>query len=153
MISFTALRFVPDDKSFNPLHVRSVYRNAIADLGYASQQAAASFAQHSSLLQPFHPLTSLPTTEQKASTYIQQLMRPPRGHSHPLKHLVMITWLFGTVEAFVDAYDRLTEIQERNLPDATQTLSRDQPNRSGPKPSNLSSSGPKLSSQPSELKY
>ncbi|RQB14040.1 hypothetical protein IPC468_29170 [Pseudomonas aeruginosa] len=114
-------------KSFDPLHVRSLYRNAIADLGYASQQAAASFAQHSSQLQPFHPLTSLPTTEQKASTYIQQLMRPPRGHSHPLKHLVMITWLFGTVDAFVDAYDRLTKIQEQNLPDATQPLSKDQP--------------------------
>lgn len=121
-------------KSFDPLHVRSVYRNAIGDLGYrgyASPQAAASFAQHSSLLQPFHPLASLPTSQQKASTYIQQLMRPPRGHSHPLKHLVMITWLFGTVGAFVDAYDHLPEIQERDLPDATQPLSTDQPK---PKP-------------------
>ncbi len=117
-------------KFFNPLLVRSVYRNALCNLGYrspTSPQAAASFAQHSSILQPFHPLTALPTTAEKASAYLQQLMRNPRGHSHPLKHLVMITWLFRKVGAFVDAYDRFAASQDPGLSDAVQPRYTDQP--------------------------
>lgn len=95
-------------KSFDPLVVRSVYRNALREMGFLkpiSQKATTSLAEHTALLQPYHPLTSLPTTAQKACTYIEQFIRNPRGHSHPLKHLVMITWLFGQVSAFIEAYD------------------------------------------------
>ncbi|MBD9428254.1 TniQ family protein [Pseudomonas sp. PDM15] len=120
------LASVGNSRSFEPLLVRSVYRNALSQVGYrnpTSSQVTSSLVQHTSPLQPFHPLTSLPTTEQKASTFIEQLIRSPRGHSHPLKHLVMITWLFGDVSAFIDAYDRLA--QEPEHPDAPQLLYTD----------------------------
>lgn len=46
--------------------------------------------------------TSAPT----ASAFIAQMSRKARGRCHPLKHLVMITWLFGRLNIFIDAYDR-----------------------------------------------
>jgi len=105
-------------RCFDPLLVSSVYRVGLNQNGYVPNfhHAATSLAQHTSLLQPLHPFTSLPTTVQKAATYIQHLVRSPRGHCHPLKHLVMITWLFGSVEAFIDIYDRLAAAPEPDDP-------------------------------------
>lgn len=132
-------------KSFNPLLVRSVYRNALGNLGHRSPTSlqAASFAQHSSRIQPFHPLTSLPTSTQTASTYIEQLIRSPRGHSHPLKHLVMITWLFGRVGTFVDAYDRLARFQEPDHLDTTHPLCTDKQISKPPEPNGAKHLRPK----------
>lgn len=121
--SILDLASVGSSKSFEPLLVRAVYRNALSQLGFrgpASSRVTSSLARHTSLLQPFHPLNSLPNTAQKASTFIEQLIRSPRGHSHPLKHLVMITWLFGSVSAFIDAYDCLA--QEPEQPEAPERL-------------------------------
>lgn len=96
-------------RCFNPITVRSVYREAIAKLGaYEPKKvrAAISLAEFSSQLQPYPPLTSLPATAQRAEVFIDQLTRNPRGHCHPLKHLTLITWLFGRLSAFNEAYDR-----------------------------------------------
>ncbi|WP_313054397.1 TnsD family Tn7-like transposition protein [Pseudomonas lopnurensis] len=104
------LAAVGNTRSFDPFIIRSVYRNTLQDMGLLnsiSQKAAPSLAKYAALLQPYHPLTSLPHTAQKARTYIEHLVRNPRGHSHPLKHLVMINWLFGKVRDFIDAYDRV----------------------------------------------
>lgn len=97
-------------RSFDPQIVRAVYRTRLREMGFlnpSSPKAAALLAGHTVELQPFHPFKSLPTTAQGASTYIQQLVRNPHGHCHPLKHLVMITWLFGQLSAFIEAYDRM----------------------------------------------
>lgn len=115
-------------KSFDPLVVTSVYRNALREMGYlnpASQKAAASLAAYAAALQPYHPLTSLPTTAQKACAYIEQLIRGPHGHSHPLKHLVMINWLFGQFSAFIEAYDREEAGREPAHSSPAEMLDRD----------------------------
>jgi hypothetical protein len=134
--SILALAAIGATKSFNPLFVKLVYRNALSHMGYrspTSHEAASSLAQHASIIQPFHPLTSLPTNAQKASTYIEQLIRNPRGHSHPIRHLVMITWLFGELDKFVDAYDRIATIQEKSHSQGVYPLYT---NKQLPKPSN-----------------
>lgn len=117
-------------KSFNPLVVTSVYRSALREMGFrnsVSQKAAPSLAEYASLLQPYHPLTSLPTTAQEACAYIGQLTRSPHGHCHPLKHLVMITWLFGRVSAFIEAYDREEAGWERATSPPTEEFDQDTP--------------------------
>ncbi|MFV3368845.1 TnsD family Tn7-like transposition protein [Pseudomonas sp. NY15435] len=117
-------------KSFDPLVVTSVYRNALREMGFrnsVSQKAAPALAEYAALLQPYHPLTSLPNTAQKACSYIGQLIRSPHGHSHPLKHLVMITWLFGQVSSFIEAYDREEACWERATSPPTEALDRNRP--------------------------
>lgn len=97
-------------KIFTPDIVREVYRSALANLGFSRpmlERAAVSFAYHASQLQPYPPLLALPTTTAGAAALLEQLTRSPRCHSHPLKHLVLITWLFGSLRPFIDAYDQL----------------------------------------------
>ena len=95
---------------FHPMTVRSVYKEALAQRGISEPERIRvfiDFAEYASQLQPYPPLTSLPTTLQRAESYIYQLTRNPRGHCHPLKHLTLITWLFGRLAPFIDAYDCL----------------------------------------------
>ncbi|NUT74137.1 hypothetical protein HNO86_03665 [Pseudomonas sp. C1C7] len=103
-------------KRFNPVTVRSVYKEALVKLECfkpKKEGAAISFAEFSSQLQPYPPFTSLPTTAQRAESFIDQLTRTPRGHCHPLKHLTFISWLFGRLDTFVEAYDRLDHSSNR----------------------------------------
>jgi hypothetical protein len=114
--SVLGLADVGTSRSFDPQIVRAVYRTRLREMGFlnpSSPKAAALLVGHTAELQPFHPFKSLPTTAQGASTYIQQLVRNRHGHCHPLKHLVMITWLYGQLSAFIEAYDRMESNQDR----------------------------------------
>ncbi|WP_081492789.1 TnsD family Tn7-like transposition protein [Pseudomonas donghuensis] len=94
---------------FDPNTVALVYKEAFSKLG-ASQQAreaaADCFAQRCSELQPYPPFTALPCSRRCAIGFISQMTRKPRGYCHPLKHLTLISWLFGRLESFVDAYQQ-----------------------------------------------
>lgn len=95
---------------FDPSTVCGVYRTALSQLGTSrtgQKDAAASFVEHTSRLQIYPPLTSLPTTFTSATAFIAQMTRKPRGHLHPLKHLTFITWLFGHLASFIQAYECL----------------------------------------------
>ncbi|WP_248799654.1 TnsD family transposase [Pseudomonas sp. MWU13-2105] len=96
-------------RCFDPMVVNAVYKDALDQLGTSSEvraRVATSFAEYASFIQPYPPYTSLPTTQSKASAFIAQMSRKARGRCHPLKHLVMITWLFGRLNFFIDVYDR-----------------------------------------------
>lgn len=100
-------------RHFSPMIVRSVYKEALVRLGISKPErgrTAVSFAEYTSLMQPYPPFTSLPITAQSAETFIDHLTRNPRGHCHPLKHLTLITWLFGRLGPFIEAYDRLDRL-------------------------------------------
>lgn len=95
-------------RCFDPDIVRNVYKDALDLLGTSFDtrgSMATSLAEYASLIQPYSPYTSLPTTPSKASAFIAQMTRKARGRCHPLKHLVLITWLFGRFEIFIDQYD------------------------------------------------
>jgi hypothetical protein len=100
-------------RRFDPMIVRSVYKDALTRLGITGPDKmliATSFSEYASLLQTDAPLNTLPTTTQSAEAFLKQLTRNPRGYCHPLKHLMLITWLFGRLELFVEAYDRLVSL-------------------------------------------
>ncbi|MGY3170874.1 hypothetical protein ACVWYU_000247 [Pseudomonas sp. TE12234] len=100
-------------RRFNPMIVRFVYQNALTQLCITGQDGAliaTSFSEYASLLQTYAPLHTLPKTTQGAEAFLKQLTRNPRGCYHPLKHLTIITWLFGRLESFIEAYDRLERL-------------------------------------------
>lgn len=102
------LAAVGASRAFQPAVVRLIYQKALMERGFSnlhSSAAAANLTQHTSLLQPFYPLTALPTTVENAAAFLEQLVRRPRGHLHPIKHLVMINWLFGKFSCFIEAYN------------------------------------------------
>lgn len=99
-----------NSKRFDPVTVRAVYKKSLDQLGTSrpnQARLAASFAEYTSSLQPYPPFNSLPTSERCAIGFIGQLTRNPRGHCHPLKHLTLITWLFGGLGSFIEVYERL----------------------------------------------
>ncbi|KAB0509253.1 hypothetical protein F7R06_05055 [Pseudomonas moorei] len=109
-MSEAILDLVHDGKSrcFDPDSVSNVYKDALDLLGASfeiRERTANSFAEYASLIQPYPPYTSLPTTPSKASAFISQMTRKVRGRCHPLKHLVLITWLFDRLNMFIDQYD------------------------------------------------
>lgn len=48
--------------------------------------------------------TNKPRNLDAARRFIDQMVRTPRHSFHPLKHLLMITWLFDNIESFVRCY-------------------------------------------------
>lgn len=96
-------------RSFNPDTVSQTYRYALSRrANRALDQAGCgeSFARYTTLLQRHPPLASLPTTGAAAAALLGQLTRSPRGYCHPLKHLTLISWLYGSLDLFVSMYDQ-----------------------------------------------
>lgn len=83
---------------FEPSVVSRTYRQHI--------DGAASFKDHVATLRRFHPFEGLPSSNEEAEVFIAQMTRKPRGHYHPVKHLLMITWLFENVQSFSEHYRR-----------------------------------------------
>lgn len=50
-------------------------------------------------------LKGLPQSSSEASDMLGRVLRPPRSGTHPLRHLVMIDWLFGDASMFRHAID------------------------------------------------
>lgn len=95
-------------RSFNSCVVAAAYRRALLQ-----GRKPASLLDRIEPLRRFHLFESLPGVEQSAESFVNQLIRPPRRSIHPLKHLVLIDWLFDDLNSFLKAYDaevaRLTQ--------------------------------------------
>ncbi|WAB98060.1 TnsD family Tn7-like transposition protein [Pseudomonas putida] len=117
---------------FRPEDVTAAYNEAIRHLSVNTEacfDAEADLASFASQLQPYLPLASLPTTPQKAKTFIQSLIRTPRVNSHPLKHLIMITYIFGEFGPFLGALNRFQSAgdQDKHSPDHGRRAVDDKP--------------------------
>ncbi len=66
---------------------------------------AASFLNHVKHLRAIPELEALPKTAEEAESQLGRLLRPPRSGTHPLRHMVLINWLFGSAEAFWQAQE------------------------------------------------
>lgn len=108
---------------FDIATVAQVYKEAFSNFGRAQQAreaAADRFAELCAMLKQHPPFTALPTTRMCAIAFISQMTRKPRGYCHPLKHLTLIWWLFGSLESFVRAYQHAANQQE--IPEASPSL-------------------------------
>lgn len=97
------------DVKFDPIIVSQVYRQQLSRVG-----SAHSLLKYMTSLRRFHPFEGLPATEKAAVNFIDQLTRCPRRHYHPLKHLVMIMWLFEDLHSFRKCYEYMAA-QVRDL--------------------------------------
>lgn len=83
---------------FEPSVVSRIYRQRV--------DRATSFKDHVAVLRRFHPFEGLPSSNEEAEVFVARMTRKPRGHCHPIKHLLMITWLFENVQSFSEHYRR-----------------------------------------------
>lgn len=79
--------------------VAATYRAALLQGGRST-----SLLDHTEPLRHFYLFESLPADERSADSFVSQLIQPPRRSIHPLKHLVLIDWLFDDLTSFLNAY-------------------------------------------------
>ncbi|UQW71571.1 TnsD family Tn7-like transposition protein [Pseudomonas avellanae] len=85
--------------SFDPCTVAATYRTALLQ-----GERSASLLDRIEPLSRFHLFESLPQDEKSIDSFMDQLTRTPRRSIHPLKHLVLIDWLFDDLQSFLKAY-------------------------------------------------
>jgi hypothetical protein len=65
---------------------------------------AESYLQHVKPLRVLPELSALPESVAAAAIQVGRILRAPRSGTHPLRHLLVISWLFATPDAFWAAY-------------------------------------------------
>lgn len=85
--------------SFESWAVAATYRTAVLQ-----GSRAASLLERTEPLRRFHLFESLPADKKSSESFVNQLIRSPRRSIHPLKHLVLIDWLFDDLHSFLEAY-------------------------------------------------
>lgn len=98
------------DRSIDTSRLHEVYRAEFVRREWVTQGGsfrmpviAVSFLDHVKHLRAVTELEALPTTADEAAIQLGRLLRPPRSGTHPLRHMVLINWLFGSAEAFWQA--------------------------------------------------
>ena len=98
------------DRSIQTSRLHEVYRAELVLRDWVTRGGsfrmpviAASFLDHVKHLRAVPELEALPTTADEAAIQLGRLLRPPRSGTHPLRHMVLINWLFGSAEAFWQA--------------------------------------------------
>lgn len=77
-----------------------------------SAEIAGAFFQYAELLRRVPEFSGLPKDAAEASTQLSRLLRPPRTGTHPLRHLMLIHWLFGTAATFNEACEHALKSAE-----------------------------------------
>lgn len=92
--------------------LHEVYRVELSRRGWLTEGGnlrmpalAASYLEHVRHLRVLPELGALPSTLDGAVTQLGRMLRPPRSGTHPLRHLVLINWLFGSADVFWATYD------------------------------------------------
>lgn len=99
------------ERSIDTSRLHELYRAELARRAWVTAGGslrmtaiAASFLEHVKHLRVMAELESLPATPEEAAIQLGRMLRPPRSGTHPLRHLVLINWLFGSAEAFRQCY-------------------------------------------------
>jgi len=84
-----------------------VYREEFRSRGWVAGaaslrtgQIATAFFNYCEPLRCIPEFASLAQDEEGMATQLGRLLRPPRSGTHPLRHLLLIHWLFGTAQRF-----------------------------------------------------
>lgn len=101
-----------------------VYRDNLASRGWITKsgnlrmnEIAKEFLQHVEPLRLVNEFQGLPRNTQEAFAMLGRMFRPPRTGTHPLRHIVMIGWLFGDAANFFEACRSLECKKTSRLPD------------------------------------
>lgn len=107
----------------NEAQLRACYRLACSKrIGSAINRRnfvglAESFACYVRSLPDLAEFAALPRSAAAAATQIDRLVvRPPRSGTHPLRHLALIHWLFGSHEVFAERFAEAVPAEAERTP-------------------------------------
>jgi transposase len=101
-------------------------RVIVRDIYVAHARDVADSGKIEDLIEPFlkflQPVTSMrsiqyfPNSYETVRSLLQQLLRNPRGHIHPLKHLLLIIWFFENFRDFLNEYSHRVDQAQLQSP-------------------------------------
>ncbi len=101
-----------------------VYRDNLASRGWITKsgslrmnEISKEFLQHAEPLRLVYEFQGLPRNTKEAFAMLGRMLRPPRTGTHPLRHIVMIDWLFDGAAPFYEAYRCLERKITSQVPD------------------------------------
>lgn len=106
-----ALVAEPSSPPIATSRLHEVYRAELVERGWVTPggsfrmpEIAAGYLDHVKRMRVLPELDALPVTREEAAVQLGRVLRPPRGETHPLRHLVLINWLFPSADSFLSAY-------------------------------------------------
>lgn len=72
--------------------------------GLKLTKIGSDFAAYATAFNGINELAAMPSKPEEAANLLGRLLRMPRTGTHPLRHLMLINWLFGTLQEFWDLY-------------------------------------------------
>jgi hypothetical protein len=97
----------PSDYRVGRRTLHATYRRALERRGLASTggnvrmaEASEALFEHVQPLRHVLELAAFPASPDQARAQLTRLLASGRGSAHPLRHLMMIDWLFGSIDAF-----------------------------------------------------
>lgn len=70
-------------------------------------ELSIQFHEHVRPLREQAEFVALPATVEEAYSQLSRHLRTPRNGTHPVRHIVLIEWLFGSYGRFLDTYKRV----------------------------------------------
>ena len=103
-----------------------VYRKELANRGWLTGQRlsypemTSDFLIYSAKLRLLPELKALPETIKQAKAQLGRLLRAPRSGTHPLRHIILVDWLFGGTDQFLNTQKiSSAKTEECSSPDFT----------------------------------
>lgn len=116
-----ALARLPAEFHFKPYPLVATYRRALHHKGLCTgdrirlREVGESFASFVTQLREIPELAAFPGTGVEAKAQVGRLLCLPRTGTHPLRHLLLILWLFDTWERFWSAFVAATDARNLTL--------------------------------------
>ncbi len=108
------LQSCSDGLRLNAMQLQRTYLSALQARGWLSASGGLklswigrSFFEYVQSLRFLPELSALPRTESEAKTQMGRLLRLTRTGTHPIRHFVIITWLYPNVEDFLREYQNV----------------------------------------------
>lgn len=128
--------FVSDlDIRFDLDVVRDMYRSALVTAGFAKgsdrvdiQAASVDFVEAVRPLRNLREFAALPQDVNGGVNFLMRMTRPYRSVPHPLRHLCLIYWLFGSWSRFMSVYRLRENVQV--VTDISEKIGSDEQHRS-----------------------
>ncbi|WP_018609778.1 TnsD family Tn7-like transposition protein [Uliginosibacterium gangwonense] len=93
------------------------YDAALADKNYLTPAGkrrqrliAEDFLTYVEGLHKIPEFATLPITVEEAQTQVSRLLRPMRSGTHPIRHFLLIDWLYGDAGAFLQRYGQMQQV-------------------------------------------
>jgi transposase-like protein len=114
-------KFISDFVNLLPLNfmdfsnVHLLYQNAFTDQGYIvgkrlqTIDAVASFQSYIRRFRGITELSSMMKSDEEIKSLLQTILREPRTRTHPVKHMLIMNWLFDCADQVQCQYVKLVD--------------------------------------------